>query len=456
MRRKSKTLEKHKRALLGAEVSELVDIFGPWLCVKEHLSDKRQRLFTMERIFWLFLSQILSSDQGCREVVRKFLAWLALEDNHSAAPGTGGYCRARKRLPQKALDALHKKLLAVLSPLEGEAQQWCGRNVKVVDGSALSMPDTEDNQAAYPQPKTQKYGCGFPVMRIVGLFSLSGGLLLDVATGALKIGENALFRHLWDTLKSGDVLLADRGFCSYANYYLLAQRGVDCVMRNHQCRTVGVREVKQLGKGDRLIHWIKSKPMPKGWDRTQWNAVPEILLLREITIHIEEPGFRTEKIVVATTLLDPNQFSKQAIAELYLKRWRVELYFRDIKITMGMDILRCKTPDMVQKELYMHILAYNLVRGLILQAANKNGLSPERISLKGAVASVRQWAPMMMGINDAQRLAWLQEGLLNVIARDLLPLRPNRMEPRAVKRRPKNYQRLTKPRGQFKECMHRK
>lgn len=411
--------------------------------------------FPPEGTFWLFLSQVLCADGSCREAVRRFLAWRALKGQMLASPKTGAYCRARQRLPLKSLKTLHKDIARKLNSMETEEERWCGRVVKVVDGSGVSMPDTPHNQARYPQPKGQKPGCGFPVMRIVALFTLSGGFLLDVAKGALRVHERTLFHRLWGHLKSGDVLLADRGFCSFGDYYLLAKRGVDCLMRNHQRRKVGLRQIKRLGKGDRLIHWLKMKPCPKGWTKQDWNAVPDTLLVREITVLIEQAGFRTKKIIVATTLLDPKQFPKQAIANLYRWRWRVELYLRDIKTAMGMEILRCKTPDMVEKELYMHFIAYNLIRGLMLKAAQSRGISIERLSFKGTTATLRQWAPLLAIVRIHEQRQAMIKALFDAIARDPVPLRPNRIEPRAVKRRPKNYQRLTKPRHLFMECPHR-
>jgi hypothetical protein len=455
MTRQSGALKKQKRALQKATMDELAHLFGRWVPLEKHLDAERRRLFSPERTFWLFLSQVLSADGSCQEAVRKFLAWRALEGEKPASSRTGAYCKARQRLSKGSLADTHRDMVQGLKALEGEEARWCGRTVKVVDGSAVSMPDTPENQARYPQPGTQKPGCGFPVMRIVALFTLSGGFLLDAARGALRVHERTLAHQLWEHLNEDDVLLADRGFCSYGDCYLLRQRGVDCVMRNHQRRTTGIRQIKRIGKGDRLIQWLKSKPCPKGWNKDDWAAVPDTLLVREITINAGVPGFRTRNIVIATTLLDPALFPKEAFAELYRRRWRVELFLRDIKITMGMDILRCKTPDMVEKELYMHFIAYNLIRRLMCNAAREHHLPPDRLSFKGTVATVRQWAPIMAAVTNHEKQQAMTAALLNAIARDPVPLRPNRTEPRALKRRPKNYQRLTKPRKEFIECQHR-
>ena len=398
----------------------------------------------------------MDADGSCREAVRKFLAWLAIEEGKSASPSTGAYCRARARIPLPELERLCRHIPErVKDPLPSE-QRWCGRTVKVVDGSSLSLPDTARNQARYPQPSTQKTGCGFPVMRIVAVFSLGSGVLLDLAKSALHVHERTLFRQLWDVFAPQDVVLADCGFCSYADFYLLGLRGVDCVMRNHQRRTVGLRQIKRLGKGDRLVRWVKSKPRPKWLNQQQWQTVPDTLVVREITVTGDVPGFRTKTLIVVTTLLDAKRFPKDAVAELYRRRWLAELFLRDIKIALGMDVLRCKTPDMAEKELAMYVIAYNLIRALIAKAAQQHGLHPQRLSFKGTMASIRQWAPLIAAAHlPPAQYQLITKILLHYIARDTLPIRPNRTEPRARKRRPKNYQLLNKPRRNFKEIQHR-
>ena len=319
------------------------------------------------------------------------------------------------------------------------------------------MPDTPANQAAYPQPKGQKPGCGFPVMRIVAVFSLASGALLHVAKSALSTAERTLFHHVWEAaFEREDVLLADAGFCSYADLYLLGQRGVDCVMRNHQRRTKGLTELKRLDKADRLIAWHKTRVRPQWLATEQWEPVPERMTVREIDVSVDIPGFRTRTLKLVTTLLDPGAFPKRAFIELYRRRWMAELFLRDIKVTMRMDVLRCKTPGMVQKELYMHLIAYNLIRALMCDAALERKQSPFHLSFKGACTTVRAWANVFATphLNQEQRHTLLLR-MRETIARDTVPNRPNRSEPRARKRRPQNYQLLTKPRQTFKEIPHR-
>lgn len=404
-------------------------------------------------MFWLFLSQVLCADRGCREALCRFLGCLALSGKRASAR-TAGYCKGRRRLRQADLEETHERLARKIRAEHLPHSLWFGRAVKVVDGSGLSMPDTPGNQRLYPQPKGTKPGCGFPVMRIVVLFCLGTGVLIALAKGSLAVGERALFRSLWHRLEPRDVVLADRGFCGYAEFFFLLRRGVDCVMRNHQRRSVGRTVVKSLGPGDRLILWLKSKAVPRWPDKATWRGLPDTLTLREITFRVAFRGFRTDTITVVTTLLDPQRFPTIAFADLYRRRWNAELFLRDIKTTMGMDILRCKTPGMVHKELAIYQIAYNLVRLTLLEAARKHQAPVERLSFKGALSTIRSWTPLFAAAGEPKRHK-LWAALLDSLADNPLPYRPNRVEPRARKRRPKNYQLLNKPRRLFKEILHR-
>jgi hypothetical protein len=401
----------------------------------------------------MFLSQVFSADRACRESVRKFLGWLAL-GGRGASGRTAGYCKARARLRQADLDQTHRRLAHKIRSARLTPRRWLGRSVKVVDGSGLSMPDTPSLQKLYPQPKGAKPGCSFPVMRVVALFCLGTGVLIEMAKGSLHVGERELFRSLWDLLQAGDVVLADRGFCGYAEFFFLRQRGVDCVMRAQAHRTVGRAPLKSLGPGDLIVLWLKSKPGPRWPDKTVWDSLPEAIRLREITFRVGVRGFRVQAITVVTTLLDPAAFPADTFADLYRRRWQAELFLRDIKTTMGMDLLRCKTPAMIHKELTMHLIAYNLVRLTMLAAADAHATPVERISFKGTLSTVRTWAPLFLGAPMPHRRA-LWTFLLRCLAADPVPLRPDRLEPRARKRRPKNFQLLNMPRRLFKEIHHR-
>lgn len=275
-----------------------------------------------------------------------------------------------------------------------------------------------------------------------------------MATGSLHVAERTLFHAVWEHFSPGDIVLADTGFCSYADYVLLEREGVDSVMLNHQRRTKGLREVKRLGRNERLVEWFKNKLRPNWLSKEQWEGLPDTFVVREITVHVDVPGFRTKTLVIATTLRDPNAYPASEIADLYRRRWAIELYFRDIKTSMGADILRCKTPEMVEKELWMHVIAYNLVRALMLEAAQAAKENVARMSFKGTCNAIRNWSPVIAQAQEQYR-KHLITAMLQSIARNLVPHRPNRTQPRARKRRPKNYQLLTEPRHTFKEVPHR-
>jgi len=448
-------LRQKARTLHNSALRDLMGVFSPWLDLAHAFgTPERHRLFFPERTCWIFLAQVLSADRSCREALRKFLAWLASTEHKEASPNTAAYCKARARLSMQSIKTVHRDLVTRLQRSPGAERRWCGRRVTVVDATGISMPDTLENQQLYPQSKAVKPGCGFPEMRVLAMFSLATGVLLRYATSSRKVSERTLFHRVWDHLESGDVVLADRGFCALADFYFLLERGIDSVMRLHQRRRVGLRTLKRLGPGDTLVEWIKTKPTPKWLTKQQWAAVPNAFTVRHITFTVDIPGFRSRTFTIATTLLDHRRFPAHAFAELYRRRWMAELYLRDIKISLGMDILRCKTPEMVHKELAVHIIAYNLIRATMLQAARQVRQDPERISFKGTVQTVRQWAPVI-ALAPPDQLDYLRAAMLRAIARDLLPSRPNRSEPRARKRRPKNYQLLNKPRHEFRGIPHR-
>lgn len=332
---------------------------------------------------------------------------------------------------------------------------WSGRSVKVADGTSVSMPDTPKNQELYPQPKGQKKGCGFPVMRLVVSFCLTTGILLSCRKGALNVHERTLWRQMWNDYEEGDVVLADCGFCSYADYWLLAQRGVDSVMRLHQMRKEK-KIIKRFNKNDRLVQWEKNKKPPKWITREKWKDIPEAMTVRHVTVNVDIPGFRTKNFVLATTLMDEKKYPREALAALYLRRWKVEIFIRDIKTTMRMDILRCKTPNMVHKELTLFIIAYNLIRILIWEAVLKKDVDPFRISVAGTIAIIRQWAPKLANTEEESERERLIKLMMEFIASEIVPERVYReRQARALKRRMKSYQLLTKPRNEFREIEHR-
>jgi hypothetical protein len=443
-------------ALEEATLSQLGQVCAPWVPARllkptESGAHSRQRFFPQGLTFWAFLSQVLTPQSPCRETVRKVQVWYAARRLHRPGSGTAAYCNARSRLSRDTLLSIHRHTADESQRRVSSEQLWCGRRVKVVDGTGVSMPDTPENQRAFPQPSNQKKGCGFPVAKLVGCFCLASGSLLHWAEGTLHVHESKLFRKLFAFFLPGDVALTDRGFCCYVDIATLLRAGVDTVMRLHQARPSDLRKGKRLGPNDRLVTWQKPKQRPRGCTLTDWRRVPDTLTLRLVYVSVNVPGWRTKSLVVVTTLTDPIRYSAEDLAKLYLRRWAVELFFRDIKITLGMDVLRCQTPAMVRKEIVMHAIAYNLIRALMQQAAALYHVPIERLSFKGSVDTLRQWSDTLNAAHDKPReQARLFNQLLQILAEDTVPLRPNRSEPRVRKRRPKAYPLMTHPRRTYR------
>jgi len=420
-------------------------------------SNSRRRIYSKENTFWGFFSQVLDADGGCKEVIRKFQAFSALKSSPLPSSSTSSYCQARKRLKQSELSAILSGTTDTLQKIT-DPNAFHGRRVVVVDGTGLSMPDTDENQRIWPQQKTQKAGCGFPQASLCACFCLHTGGLLSYELGNKKSHELPMLRKQMDTFKQGDIFLGDKGFCSYFDVSNFKDNGVDSVITLARRVPVSASEsVKPLGENDLLIQWKRPvRHKNSSYTQEDWNTLPETLLLRQIKVEINNPGFRSETLYIITTLLDELDYPAADIADLYFKRWNVELFFRDIKTTMGMDILRCKTPDMVEKEITMHLIAYNCIRSLMAEVSEKEKLDIGRLSFKGSLQALRQWAPNFKHV-EGLKLEFHRIGslLYEAIADTIVPDRPGRSEPRAMKRRPKAFQLLNQPRHQMKVQKHR-
>ena len=457
-------LQKTLRKLASLNsLSDFCDTFGflvpdTLLLRSSSGENSRQRRFTTHVTFWAFLTQTLSPQTSCREIVRKVQAWWLQRDpqGDAGSTSTAAYTKARQRLAQATLQGVDAHLVQRMEQSVTSAQLWLERRVRVIDGTTVSMPDTPVNQKKYPQPSTQKPGCGFPQMRIAGLFSLASGALLDHAKSSIQVHESILLGRLMPALAKGDVILADRGFCSFRSFHKIARAGVDALMRLNGARKVDFRKGKKLGPNDRLIEWKKPAKCPKSCTQEEFDALPDTQTLRHVRLIVSARGMRTQTITLVTTLLDPTAYPLQQLGELYFQRWSVELRFREIKITLGMDVLRCQTPAMVEKEVMMHAISYNLVRALMQGAALRHQVNLTRISFKGTVDTLRQWSPRLEAARGMPRKEKaLLDAMFELIAVDLVPHRPGREEPRAKKRRPKNYELLTKPRRLMEYRGHR-
>lgn len=406
-------------------------------------------LYNPVTVVWLFLSQVMHANPTLAVAVEGFLAWRRGQGLPGCSTDTGAYARARKRLPEALLALLARRTGQAAERAAPEQWRWLGRVVKLFDGSTVSMPDTPENQRAYPQSRSQKPGVGFPLARIGVLFSLSVGTVLELSirrfAGKFQ-SELAMLREMFSSLQAGDLLLTDRYLCSFMEIALLVRQGVDFVGRMHAHRHVDFRRGRRLGKNDHVVEWIKPK-RPEWMSPKQYAELPESLMIREFRYQAVRQGYRTQVITVATTLLDAPTFPRQEIAALYRLRWDAEINLRSLKTVMQMDVLRCMTPEMVRKELWAHLLAYNLIRTVIMQAAWEHGTHPRQISFKRALRTLEAFRPTLARTPESQLLC-VYRLMLEVIASHEISHRPDRLEPRQRKRRPKPYNLMTKPRTQ--------
>jgi hypothetical protein len=400
-------------------------------------------------VLWTFLSQVLGTDKSCRAAALRVLVLVVALERGPCSTDTGLYCRARAKLPAVLLQRLTYNVADQLEQAVPEHWLWKGRPVALADGTTVTAPDTPENQARWPQPPTQQPGLGFPMIRLVVLLSLAtaavGGLEMGPYEGK-ETGETALLRTLLHRLAPHTVLLADRFYCSYFLVALLAARGVDVVFRLHQRRDVDFRRGRRLGRDDHLVVWQRP-PRPAWMDPETYAGMPATLTVREVRTRVDTPGFRVEELVVVTTLLDSEAYRREEITDLYHERWHVELDIRSIKATLQMERLRCLTPFMIEKEIWATMLGYNLVRKVSCQAALAAGKHPRQISFTATLQAVRGgWESLTLARRPGR--GPLRAALLKALAQEEVGDRPDRCEPRAVKRRPKPQALLMRPRAQ--------
>ena len=440
---------------------QLENCFRQWLPEglfpkAQEKGNSRDRLYTRWRTFWCALWQSFNPEASCRGVVLQLAALFALEGGPQISQEDGAYCRARARLPleefPKALAATAKfadQLVPALSFLKG-------RPVKAADGTALTLlADTAKNRAAYPPLQCQPNQPSFPMMRVVVLFSLLSGAILAAAQGSLAVSELSLLAQLSAQLTAGDILIGDRGFGSYPVIaWLLNILGVDFIGRTTR-RVDGRRRIKRLGRNDWLLEWKKGgKPSP--WmSLLQWMGLPATMTLRAVKGSVYHKGFRVRQATVITTLLDPVEYPARQILQAYLRRWRLEMCLDDLKTTLRMESLRSRSPQMAQKELFTRLIAHNLVRCTMAQAAAEHEVPLDRISFKGSLDGLREFASAMAQAKSKKNRQHVWEELLRTMAAGLVPERPGRREPRAVKRKKNKYPRLVGPRRKFRDHLKR-
>jgi len=411
-----------------------------------------QSIYTPFVTLCTFLSQVLDPDHSCRAAVARVIVWLAIHDRKPCSEQTGTYCDARLRLPLGVVQQLVRRTGNEAEAGAAPDWLWKGRRVLLVDGTTASMPDTPRNQAAFPQPNSQAKGVGFPVVRMVAIIALATGVVLDLATGPYagkETGETALLRELWDRLEPGGIVLGDRVFASYFGIAGLCERGLDGLFRMHQARKYDFRRGRRLGVEDHVVVWTKPD-RPDWMDEAAYRRMPAELRVRELRFKVVQPGFRVDELVLVTTMVGAEPYSKEELADLFLQRWHIELDFRSIKCALKMDILRCQSPEMVVKEIWMHLLAYNLIRGVMAQAARAHGRAPRRVSFTGAWQTMKAFHESLVGASPADRQR-LVAVMLKAIAGHRVGDRPGRVEPRANKRRPKKQRYLNEPRREARK-----
>jgi hypothetical protein len=421
--------------------------------------DDADFVYTPAITLWAMLSQMLfnKEQRSCLAAVVRVAAFYAILGRKVCSTNTGAYCRARAKVPEAVVRRLAQHVARDCESRVPKRWRWMGRRVQLVDGTTLSMPDTPENQAEYPQSTSQAEGLGFPIMRAVALTSLATGMVTAMACGPYagkETGETALLRTLFDTLSPGDVLLGDRYYGGWFMMALLQRESVDFVVRLHQLRGVNFQKGRRLGKNDHIVFW--PKPPKPGWmDQETYDRLPHQLEVREVRVNVDIPGFRAESLVVVTSLFDPKVYSRDELASLYRERWSAELDLRDIKSTMNLDVLRCKTPAMVRQELWTGLLAYNLIRQSMLQSASVAKCQPRQLSFTATMQMLANTYLTASALDDTnsdvrERLIGLRllQGRSHRVGN-----RPDRVEPRAVKRRPKPHDLLTTPRAEARAEM---
>jgi Transposase DDE domain len=415
------------------------------------------RVFSPLVTLWVFLGQVMSPDHSCRAAVARLNAHRVAHGRRPCSARTGAYCRARRRLPEAFFSAAACAVGRALDARADRRWLWRGRRVYLFDGTTVTMPDTPENQAAYPQVYNQGPGLGFPIARIGAVISLACGAVVNLGFcryAGKGQGEVSLLRRLWDVLAPGDVILADSLTANWATIQMLRGRGLDLVSRlNKAHRRADFRRGRRLGPDDHVVSW----PKPTSIRSLDWKAyreMPESITVREARVRVAPPGFRTRSVVVVTTLLDPRQVTREELGALYRARWSNELDLRSLKSVMQMGDLRGKTPEVVRKEVWAHVLAYNLIRTVMARAAAEHEVAPRSISFKGAMQTLAAFESVLAAAASAAAdRVRVYRDLLAAIATHRVADRPDRFEPRLKKRRWNHYDWLTRPRAEMKRMM---
>jgi hypothetical protein len=420
----------------------------------ETSQNSRDRIFTFEVTFWAFLTQIYRGGSSCQEGVKAVQSWLK-KPNMNISSNTAAYCKARLRMEYFKVFAIFCHVAKKASTVS-EDKLWCGRSVKMIDGTSVRAPDTVENQVEWPQPSEQKEGCGFPVIQLQGLVCAASGVLLDWVETKLTVSDSKAWKGVWKFLSSGDIILGDRAYGSYAAFSLLKQQGVDMLTRMNSMRKLKRKDLIRLGKNDYLTTWKKPVARRAGMTKQEWAQVDNEMTMRITKYNIIKNGFRTKTVMLSTTLLNPELYPAEALAELYGRRWGIEVRFRDIKTTMEMNEMKGRSPYMVRLEIVMMGIAYNLSRALINKALeHDNKLMYERVSFAGTLSQIRQHLHNFDKELSIGEHSLMMKSFLHSLIDAPVPDRPGRSEPRAKKRRYKKYKIMNKKRAEMVVEPHR-
>jgi hypothetical protein len=422
--------------------------------IEAEVGFQRERIFTPMVTLWTFVNQIFGQDHSCRDAINSLAASLSLEGKKICTSHTGSFCNARRKLSEDFFSKIALMIGAEVDKKVTKEWRWKNKIVKLVDGTTVSGPDTIENQSEYPQPLTQKTGLGFPIIRLVGIISLSSGCLLDLAMGKYKgkgTGETSLLRQIFNNFQEGEVALVDRYFCGFHMISMFLSKGVDLVARQSTLRKIDFRRGTKLGKDDHLIILKKNRyrEIFLGTDE-EFEQLPKEIQVREVKITIEQKGFRVKEMILVTTFCDHNLYTKDDLAALYKKRWNIEVDLRSIKCDLSMDRLRCKTPAMLRKEIWCHFIGYNLIRYSMCQAAMIKKCHPREISFKGTLQSIRHYR-LVLSVSSGKKWEKHYFNMLKSISCHKVGNRPDRYEPRAVKYRGKMRSLLTIPRAEARK-----
>lgn len=444
-------------------IAENASIFAPILSpglMAGFQAAARNRSFTPTTSFWAWIDQLLDANSSCSKAVSRVQTWCAENNRTVPSSATGAYCLARQRLGSDFLAQIHQNLTQAAGSRRRSCDLWRGFVPKAIDGSSVQLLDTPENQQRFPQSSSQQPGCGFPIMAIAGVLDLSTGAWLGMTTGPAHTHDTRLAAKLLEHFEPGDLVLADRAFNSYEMLVTLQQRGAQSLMRLHASRhrSLDWRKGKKLGSNERLVTWHKPVQIPRGTnlDAAQWAALPASISIRLIRFNYENRAGEKVVMVLATTLTDSLLHPWEELSDLYAMRWDIELKLRDLKTTLKLERFEVRSPDMAEKTLQMVMIAQNLIRAMVQRAACAEGISLTSLSFKGSLDLIRAWQSRFRGrAHHCHKRAEIHDKLLEIIATKRLTPRPFRHEPRAVKRRPKPFAKLTEHRHTYQEIQHR-